>query len=134
MGFIKHALIGIALYEVVKYLFNKNDLGFAHVSGSMQTGSPSRQRLREDQVDVIAGARQTDQLQQMKENAASTHQHSESPSMLMDDERPAVADSEDDLQIGTDPETPLTGPETKKDQNDPWKNSLANDELRAPDS
>lgn len=71
MGFIKHALIGIAIYEAVKYFMKP------------------------------------------------------------------VSDSpyyELDLDVGTNPETPLTSHGVAMDQDDPWKNSLANDELRAPDS
>lgn len=72
MGFIKHALIGIAIYETVKYLMKP-------VSNSLY--------------------------------------------------------SELDLDVGTNPETPLTSYGANSDQqDDPWKNSLANDELRAPDS
>ncbi len=82
MGFIKHALIGIALYEAVKYFLKD--------------------------TDVVAVASQNDHYW--------------------------VKDAEIDLQVGTNPETPLTGPEIVKDQDDPWRNSLANDELRAPDS
>ncbi|WP_316809951.1 hypothetical protein [Pedobacter heparinus] len=71
MGFIKHALIGIALYEVGKCFIN----------------------------------------------ATANNQ---------------VPDY--DLDAGNNPEAPLTGNLPKKDRDDPWKNSLANDELRAPDS
>ena len=39
-----------------------------------------------------------------------------------------------DLDAGFDPETPLTSHDSMRNQDDPWKNSLANDELRAPDS
>lgn len=71
MGFIKHALIGIAIYEAVKYMLK----------------------------------------------SASDFEYSEL-----------------DLDVGTNPETPLTSYGNARSQDDPWKNSLANDELRAPDS
>lgn len=65
MKFIKHALIGIALYEAVKYILKREDCGFNF-----------------NQPDLTRSATGDDLI-------------------------------EDD---------------------DPWKNSLANDELRAPDS
>jgi len=71
MGFIKHALIGIAIYEVVKHFMNPDS---------------------------------------------------------------AAQYAELDLDVGANPETPLTGYRYDNDQDDPWKNSLANEELRAPDS
>ncbi|RZM19841.1 MAG: hypothetical protein EOO88_36930 [Pedobacter sp.] len=113
MGFIKNALIGIALYEGAKYLLSKQQLGFDPEM------LPSPQSIREEH-DIIAGARQTDHLTRMQENAAtSSHLHE---------------DSDDFLKAGTNPETPLTGYETASDKDDPWKKSLANDDLRAPDS
>ena len=92
MGFIKNAIIGIALYEGIKYLM-KNDV-FASkkfdelISGTVAPAKP----FREEEIDVRKGARQTDQLDYLRENAI------------------------------------------KDAGNDPWKNSLANDDLRAPDS
>ncbi|RZK73036.1 MAG: hypothetical protein EOO85_18225 [Pedobacter sp.] len=65
MGFIKHAIIGVALYEAVKYL------------------------IRQDRL-------------------------------------------EQQVEFGTDPESSFTG--RGSDEDDPWKNSLADDTLRAPDS
>ncbi|SMC57575.1 hypothetical protein [Pedobacter nyackensis] len=72
MGFIKNALIGIALYEALKYILTKEQPSVTHL------------------------------------------------------------DSGDELMGGTDPEAPLIGKATDKD--DPWKKSLANDDLRSPDS
>ena len=92
MGFIKHALIGIALYEAMKYLLKKEEAGFA--ANSIPATNPGR---------------------------------------MINESRLSTEDFKIDLQAGTDPETPLTGTvQAKKD--DAWKNSLANDELRAPDS
>ena len=104
MGFIKHALIGIALYEVVKCVLKKGDDNFepAHNQGE---GGALVHRLHREKVDVIAGVRQIEHLDRMKENATSG---------------------------ASDSGTPLTG--TASDKKDLWKNSLANDELRAPDS
>lgn len=110
MGFIKNALIGIALYEAVKYVLRKQDFGSELSHNGSQGVSSGKQQLRTDEVDVIAGARQTDQLKRMKKNANSS----------------------DELVGGTDPEAPLIGKDPDKD--DPWKKSLASDELRAPDS
>ena len=80
MGFIKHALIGIAIYEVAKYYINK------------------------DERDLIA---------------AESAQFGNG-------------------KTGLDPQLPLTGSlegqGLTEEREDPWKNSLANDELRAPDS
>jgi hypothetical protein len=87
MRFIKNALIGIALYEAVKYF------------------------LRKDDCDLkFAG-------QLSKENSRLNTQ-----------------DLDDDFFAATDPETPLRGESPVKAADDPWKNSLANDDLRAPDS
>lgn len=69
MGFIKHALIGIALYEAVKYILNKEDSGLELAHDGREGVSAVNQQLRTEEVDVIAGARQTDQLDQMKDNA-----------------------------------------------------------------
>lgn len=90
MGFVKHALIGIALYEVVKYFLKKEDCALNIVSERIQVIPPDLQRM---------------------------------PSQ----------DSADDLIAGSNPETPLAG-RSPRNVDDPWKNSLANDELRAPDS
>jgi hypothetical protein len=109
MGFIKHALIGIALYEAVKYILKKEDPELELAHEGIRWEAAVNQHLRREEVDVIAGARQTDQLDRMKQNADN-----------------------DELVGGTDPKAPLTGKEPEKD--DPWKNSLANDDLRAPDS
>jgi hypothetical protein len=128
MGFIKHALIGIALYEAVKYFLNKEDLAFGQATNGIQAGSATRQQLRDDQIDIIAGARQTDQLSRMKENAANEA----SANNTGINSEPRLTNQ--DLEAGINPDTPLTGHEPAKDQDDPWKNSLANDELRAPDS
>ncbi len=92
MGFIRHALIGIALYEAMKYLLKNEETRFAANSipatnsGEINNGS-----------------------------------------------RLSTEDFKIDLRAGTDPEIPLTGMSHAK-TDDVWKNSLANDELRAPDS
>lgn len=92
MGFIKHALIGIALYEAMKYLLKKEEAGFAA-------------------NDILAT----------------------NPGRLINETRLSAEDFKVDLRAGTDPEIPLTGTAQVK-TDDVWKNSLANDELRAPDS
>ena len=69
MGFIKHAIIGIALYELVKYGLMQVDCAFKLDGG--KGGAPGQQ-LRKEEVDVVAGARQTDQLDRMKENAKAS--------------------------------------------------------------
>lgn len=115
MGFIKHALIGIALYEAVKYVLNKDGLPASPVTEGPQARSGTRQQRRSEDVDIVTSARQTDQLDRMKENAARD-------------------ENRDELKAGINPDTPLTGQESVNDQDDPWKKSLANDELRAPDS
>ena len=107
MKFIKHALIGIALYEAAKYFLNKTGLGVGNFRERDQLDSGGRQQLSVEHIEA-AGARLTSKL-------ASQH---------------AV----DQLKVGVDPDAPLTGSDAEKNQNDPWKKSLANDELRAPDS
>jgi|GEM_PF-5974762 hypothetical protein len=130
MGFIKNALIGIALYEAVKYFLGKKDYGFAFDRECIQGVIGSRQRLRDEEVDLIAGARQTNQLEQLKENALSDGNSSgrgrgPGESSLQEG---------DDLAVGSDPKAPLTGQREEKTGERTWKNSLANDDLRAPDS
>ncbi|WP_285008780.1 hypothetical protein [Pedobacter faecalis] len=73
MGFIKHALIGIAIYEAVKYCIRNEHM--------FRSGTIS-----------------------------------------------------DDLGVAADPNVSLTGNAPLTAPDDPWKNSLASDELRAPDS
>lgn len=132
MGFIKNALIGIALYEAVKYFLRKDEYVFEFGNDRVPGISHSGKQLRNEEVDVIAGAKRPDHLQQTKDNASldeiysNTQQGSES--------RISSLESEDDLLAGSDPEVPLTGQSKEKDRENPWKNSLANDELRAPDS
>ncbi len=134
MGFIKHALIGIALYEVVKYLLDKEDLRVVHTLDGAKVGSTPSQKLREENVDIIAGASQTGHLKRMKENAA-IYQTSANGSIAPGNTAGlASQDSGADLEVGTNPEAPLTGQQSANDKDDPWKNSLANDDLRAPDS
>lgn len=129
MGFIKHALIGIALYEAIKYMLKKSG---DDLFDAAQLASAACLPLRKDVVDVIAGARQTDQLQGLKENATSGKASEDGSSGLAGQQEIAKPDLNEDLTAGSDPETPLTGQVTEKA--DPWKKSLANDELRAPDS
>jgi hypothetical protein len=90
MGIIRDALIGIALYEAVNYLLEKQS---------------EKSSSRERSVNV----RNTEAL--------PTEQYAE----------PAFA-------AATDPEVPLTGDGSVTNRKDAWTNSLANDELRAPDS
>lgn len=129
MGFIKHALIGVALYEAMKYALKKCGKDF---SEGGHLASVVRQPIREEVVDIIAGARQTDQLQRLKENAASDRGGEHASSGLSGQRDFAIPDSDEDLTAGSNPEVPLTGEVSEKA--DPWKKSLANDELRAPDS
>jgi hypothetical protein len=131
MGFIKHAIIGIALYEAVKYVLKKRDCGFEFADNGRQ-GSSAAQQLRREEVDVVAGARQTDQLNRMKENANPGGHGTNSSEGLTGLPGMTQLDVDEGLARGTDPETPLTGKDS--DEADPWKKSLANDELRAPDS
>jgi len=131
MGFIRNALVGIALYEAVKYFLRKED-SFKCAPDGTQGISPSRVQLRGEEVDVIAGARQTDHLKQMKENASSGGISANVG--LVSEPQLNNMDLANDLLVGTDPETPLAGTKSDKTESDSWKNSLANDELRAPDS
>lgn len=135
MGFIKHALIGIALYESVKYFLKEREtLEYAKLTEGVQAVPAAQQQLRGEDVDIIAGARQVDQLKRMKDNAAANRASADNSRSLTSETRLGSQDAEDDLEAGNNPETPLTGHEPDVDQDDPWKKSLANDELRAPDS
>lgn len=134
MGFIKHALIGIALYEAVKYFLGKEDLRVVHALEGAKSGSTPRQKLREENVDIIAGASQTGHLKRMKENAAIDQASANDAVAPVNTPGLVSQNSDADLEVGTNPEAPLTGQQSANDQDDPWKNSLANDDLRAPDS
>lgn len=107
MKFIKHALIGIALYEAAKYFLNKKHLGFSSIMEREQLDSGGRQQLSVEHIEA-AGAKLTNKL--------------------------TSQDPIDELKVGINPDAPLTGDDKLKDMDDPWKKSLANDELRAPDS
>ncbi|SMC87715.1 hypothetical protein [Pedobacter africanus] len=131
MGFIKHALIGIALYEAIKYVLKKGDCGLEPANDQVQRVSPVLQ-LRGEEVDIIAGARQTDQLDRMKENAAFGRSSAPGSQELAGQAGRTTFNTDDDLVAGTDPEAPLSAKISGSE--DTWKNSLANDELRAPDS
>ena len=134
MGFIKHALIGIALYEVVKYLLDKEGQQFAHAPQGGKVDSTASLKLREESSDIIAGASQTGHLKRMKENAAIDQTSANNAIEPVNPPALVRQDSDADLEVGANPEAPLTGHDSASDQNDPWKNSLANDDLRAPDS
>jgi hypothetical protein len=71
MGFIKHALIGIVLYEAVRYIMHQENLSFARVAEGTRSGS-ARHQFRAEDVDIIGGARQTDQLDRLKEKTKIT--------------------------------------------------------------
>lgn len=107
MKFIKHALIGIALYEAAKYFLNKKNQAFNSIMETERLDSGGRQQLSFEHIEA-AGAKLTSKL--------TNH------------------DPVDELKVGINPDAPLTGSDAEKDQEDPWKKSLANDELRAPDS
>jgi len=127
MGFIKNALIGIALYEAAKYLLRKEDYTFDSGTESFRGGFHRARQLRDEDFDVIAGARQPDHLQQTKTRSSSQGISSNAGPV-------SGLESDKDLLAGSDPEIPLAGQTGQKDSQSPWKNSLANDELRAPDS
>ncbi|WP_285058491.1 hypothetical protein [Pedobacter ginsengisoli] len=84
-------------------------------------------------VKVKKSARQTEHLDQMQQNAKADWETIGSSGDLAPEDD-TYREPGDDLNIGSDPEANLTGPVQEKDQNDSWKNSLADDELRAPDS
>lgn len=134
MGFIKHALIGIALYEAVKYFLDKEDKGFAQVTTGHKLMSLASKKLRSESGDIIAGASQTGHLNQMRENVAKHQAFTNDTSSFVNTFPLDRQVSDDEFEAGTNPEAPLTGQESASDQNDPWKKSLANDDLRAPDS
>ncbi|HKG05006.1 MAG TPA: hypothetical protein VKB19_01035 [Pedobacter sp.] len=93
MGFIKNALIGVALYEAAKYIWKTK-------------------RLEYSTADV----------------------HADDSTGLVTDTHFNTYKRKDDLEIGTDPEASLGGHMEEKVPNDPWKGTLADDELRAPDA
>lgn len=134
MGFIKHALIGIALYEAVKYFLDKDDKGFDQVTTGSKVVPLASQQLRSESVDIIAGASQTGHLNQMRENAIKHQAFTNDTSGFVNTSPLYRQDSDEEFEAGTNPEAPLTGQESDSNQNDPWKKSLANDDLRAPDS
>lgn len=139
MGIIRNALVGIALYEVVSYLLKKGSKGSLDSSKSL-TGS-----LSGVQTPSIGS------LNLGSEERSNTREHSSSSSSLGSDSslgsesnsssgsKPhsnsdANSNSNLDLAAGSNPELPLSGDGSLDPPKDEWSNSLANDELRAPDS
>ena len=107
MGIIRDALIGIALYEAIAYVLKNKSDGFSEAGRSFGgTQSKTAGHLNVD--DSSAGT--------LKDSGGNS------------------TDSGDRLAAGSNPEIPLTGDGSVNDRKDAWTNSLANDELRAPDS
>ena len=132
MKFIKHALVGIAIYEAAKYLWNNRTLSFvSETEGPSTTANRTHTRFRKEETDIISGASQ-DHLQ---ENAKTHNILAEEDRGLASQPQQQYTQTADDLlETGSNPNAALTGQKADPDQNDPWKNSLADDELRAPDS
>jgi hypothetical protein len=106
MGLIRDALIGIALYEAVNYVLKKKSTALADVGGGSS-----------DPIDYsrIASQEEFRPLEPSTEPLITSHLN-------------------DGLAAGVNPEAPLTGTGSADGSRDTWKDSLANDELRAPDS
>lgn len=108
MGLIRDALIGIALYEAVNYFLKLQSNGVLDADG----GSLRVVHSAHNSVGEV--------------NKAEEKQHVE----------PTLSNQDLDagLAAGANPETLLTGDGSLDIPDDTWKKSLANDELRAPDS
>ena len=108
MGIIRDALIGIALYEVAKYVLGTktNEVLVAGEGSGHAVGLSNHP----------AG------------NVSNPGVHSPVETTLNNQDLDAG------LAAGANPDTLLTGDGSLDLPDDTWKNSLANDELRAPDS
>lgn len=135
MKFIKNALVGIAIYEAAKYLWNNRTLNFAtEAEGPNTTATRPQTRIRKEETNIISGASQ-DHLQQLKENAKTQNNAADdNQGLTSQPQQQYTQNANDPLETGSNPDAGLTGQKAGPDQNDPWKNSLADDELRAPDS
>lgn len=106
MGIIRDALIGIALCEAVNYLLKTQSDGLSDAKGFSKVAIADNSAAGISQMGIL----------NERDNLPTEH-HAE----------PAFA-------AATDPDVPLTGDGSVTDRKDAWSNSLANDELRAPDS
>jgi hypothetical protein len=108
MRIIRDALIGIALYEAVNYVLQKQrSIAVSNADeGSSDAVDYSRVASEEDFRPVEPFGESRSEDQRLSEGFATA----------------------------ANPEAPLTGTGSEDSDEDVWKNSLANDELRAPDS
>ena len=113
MGFIRNALVGIALYEAVKYLMKKEEFGFSFATDEPTASSSGRAPAPIHSVGSSNEA--TKRAAERVTEPVSSH------------------DLEVDLELGSNPDVLLTGQDSTK-TDDPWKKSLADETLRAPDS
>lgn len=133
MKFIRNALIGIAIYEAAKYLWNNRTVSFAsEAEGPNMITSPNI-KIRMEETNIIIGASK-DHLQQLKENPKKHNNADDDQGLTSQPHAPLSQNADDRLETGSNPDAALTGQKADPDKADPWKNSLADDELRAPDS
>lgn len=108
MGIIRDALIGIALYEVLGYVLKLK---------SNEVLEPAKGPLRVVHSPYNSGGEVANPVERQPIEHTLSNQ-----------------DLDAGLAAGADPETTFTGDGSLDTPDDTWKNSLANDELRAPDS
>jgi hypothetical protein len=108
MGLIRDALIGIVLYEAVNYVLKIKSNGVLDADGAS---------LHAVGASSSAGGEGSRPMEYSANEPILSNQ-----------------DFDAGLAAGADPETLLTGDGSLDTPDDTWKNSLANDELRAPDS
>jgi hypothetical protein len=131
MGIIRNALIGIALYEVVAYLLKKGSHDSIDSSKSLTGAFSGAQVPSINPLNAVSEERSKSDssfgsIPSSGSNSSSGSESNSSSGLN--------ANSNLDLAAGSNPDLPLSGDGSLDPPKDEWANSLANDELRAPDS
>ena len=145
MGIIRNALVGIALYEVVSYLLKKGSNGSLDSSKSLTAAFSGVQTPSIGSLNLASEERSNPREHSSSSSSSGSNSSSGSDSSLGSDSNSssgskshsnsdANSNSNLDLAAGSNPELPLSGDGSLDPPKDEWSNSLANDELRAPDS
>ena len=147
MGIIRNALIGIALYEVVAYLLKKESHDSIDSSKSLTGAFSGVQAPSIYPLNVVSEERfnptergssnsslgSDSSLNSILSSGSNSNPGSKSHSSF-GSKSSSNNNSNLDLAAGSNPDLPLSGDGSLDPPKDEWANSLANDELRAPDS
>lgn len=151
MGIIRNALVGIALYEVVSYLLKKGSNGSLDSSKSLTAAFSGVQTPSIGSLNLASEERSNPREHSSSSSSSGSNSSSGSDSSLGSESNSSSGsnsassskfgskshsntNSNLDLAAGSNPELPLSGDGSLDPPKDEWSNSLANDELRAPDS